>query len=795
MLHDLQFAIRTLRHNPLISGVAVLTLALGIGAATAVFSVADAVLLRPLPFHDPDRLVRIHAVTPEGSAASFSDAAYLDLAAAARTLEGAAAFREVGTSHVLSGDGDPERIIAVPVSASAGSVLGVHPAAGRMFTPDEDRRGAEGRVVLGHALWQRRFGGDRAVLGRLVLLDDRPFVVTGVMPPGFDFPDGADAWIPLAASADRARDDHELAVFGRLAPGATLEEARAELRRFGQQLSAAHPQVSTGWSADALPFSEWFVSPRFREAVWVLLGAVAILILLACANVASLLVAHGTTRQGELRIRAALGADRLRLVRQLFTEAALLALLGTGAGVLVASWSVDALQALGGARVPRLDEVRVNGAVLGFACLAGVASCLLFGIAPAVRGSRLALRQTMDEGTRFTAGGRRLRHGLVVVEVALALLLLVGASLLASSFIRLLQVDPGFDADGALALSIDLPAGRYPEQRVSQFYGALLDRMRAVPGVTAVGATSTNPFREFGFSNDVTPADRAHEAPPSGLMQAGWRSVTPGLFEALRVPIVGGRAFGPEDDARSERVVMVSRSLAGRLWPGEEPVGKRIYWGGTTGRTRSVIGITGDIRDVRLDTDASPMLFVPHAQAELPAMTVIVRTSLPAASIAPALRQAVRDLDAGLPPPEVNEVRTNRAEASAAPRFNLWLLGTFAGVALALALTGVYATLAFTIAERRREIAVRLALGASPGGVLRLVLRSGLAFALAGIVAGTAAALGTTTMLGSLLFEVGPTDPWSFGAAVVVLMATSAVACYLPARRAARLEPAAILRE
>jgi len=275
MLNDLQYAARTLRHNPLIAGVAILTLALGIGASAAVFSVVDAVLLRPLPFHDPDRLVRIHAVTPEGDPFSFADAAYLDLIAGARTLERVAAFREVGMSRVLAGDRDPERIVAVPISASAEGVLGVHPAAGRMFTPDEDRRGAEPRVVLGHRLWQRRFRGDMAIIGRSVMLDDTPFVVTGIMPPGFDFPDGADAWVPLAASADRARDDRELAVFARLAPGATLAEARAELRRFGQQQAEAHAQASAGWSTDALPFSEWLVAPRFREAVWVLLGAVA----------------------------------------------------------------------------------------------------------------------------------------------------------------------------------------------------------------------------------------------------------------------------------------------------------------------------------------------------------------------------------------------------------------------------------------------------------------------------------------------------------------------------------------
>ena len=793
MLQDLRSAIRNLRHNPLIGAVAIIALGLGIGAVTAVFSVVDGVLLRPLPFEDPGKLVRVHATTPEGDPFSSADADYLDLRDSARGFTGIAAFREVGTSRVLTGSGGSERIVAVQVSANAAAVLGVQPALGRFFTPAEDRPGAEGRIVLGHGLWQRRYGADAAILGRAVVVDDKPHVVTGVMPPGFDFPAAADAWLPLAADAARSRDDRELAVFARMAPGTTLATAQSEARASAARLAAAHPEVNAGWSAAVLRFDRWLVAPRFQQAVWVLFGAVALLLLLACANVATLLIAQGTTRQAEMRIRAALGASQLRLRRQLFTEAAVLAALGTGAGVLIAFWSVDAMRILGAGRVPRLETVQVSGAVLRFACLAGIASCVLFGMAPALRGARAAFSDSADATSRHTGSSRRLRHGLVGVEVALALPLLVGAILLATSFVRLLQVDPGFDPDGVTQMTIDLPAARYPDARVAPFYDQLLDRVRALPGVAAAAATSTDPFRQFGFSNTVTPEERAHET-PAGLLQAGWRSVTPGFFETMRIAVLAGRTFGPGDRADAPRVVVVGRSLAERLWPGQDAVGKRIFWGGTSGRTRTVVGVAADIRDVRLDVDPPPMLFVPHAQVDLPSMTVVVRSSLAQAALAPALRSVLQEMDETLPPPAVVALSTSLREASGGARFNLSLLAAVAAVALALALTGVYATMRFTVAERRREVAVRLALGASPRSIVTLILRGGLAVAMIGITAGTAVALATSTVLGSLLYGVAPTDPWSFAAAAGVLFASAALACYLPARRAARLDPAGVLR-
>ena len=794
MLQHLRYALRSLIRTPLVSAAAVLTLGLGIGGATAVFSVVQAVALEPLPFSDPDRLVRIWALTHEGDRFSLGDPDYLDLRAESRSLQQIAAYRDLGATAVLAGDGMPQRITIVPASASLPTVLGVHPQMGRFFSAEEDRPGKpERRLVLSDTLWRSRFGGADTVIGAIVILDDQPFVVTGVMPEGFDFPGRAEAWIPVGADPARDRGDKELAVIGRLAPGVTPAQLGAEMRDIARRASDSHPQTNGGWSAVAVPFSAWLVAPKFRQAVWVLFSAVGLLLLLACANVANLLVAQAASRHGEMRIRTALGASRRRLIQQLITESTLLALLGTAAGVLVAAWSIEAVHVLGAGGMPRLESVRIDGRVLAFACLAGAASCLIFGLVPALHASAVDLRSGMDEGLRHTGRGR-LRHMLVIIEVALALLLVVGAGLMANSFIRLMSAHPGFEMNGAFAMPVELPTSRYPEGRVSGFYAELLERVRAVPGVTAAGATSTNPFREGGFSNSVTPEERAADAPPSGLVQAGWRSVTPGFFAAMGVPVLSGRTFQPADRAGTERVVVVSDTLARRLWPGEAAIGKRIYWGGTTGRTRTVIGVTGDIRDVELEADPAPLLFVPHAQVDLPSMTLVVRSSSGLAVVGPALRSVLRELDAALPAPPIHDIAASRGAAAAAPRFNLSLLAAFATIALVLAATGVYAMVAFTVSSRRRELAVRMALGASGAQVASLVLRSGLRLTLAGVLAGTLAALAGTKVLAGLLYGVAPTDPLTFVAAALTLFVVAAVACYLPAREATRVDPADILR-
>ena len=791
MAQDLVYALRSVRRSPRVAVVAIATLAVGIGAASAVFAVVDAVILRPLPFAAPDALVRIVEVTPDGEPFPYSAANYLDLRADTRTLASVGAYRDPQT--MVLGGGDPERVAAVPMSASAFQVLGIRPVLGRTFTAEDDRPGAAPPpLVIADALWRRRFGGVPASLDRTVTLDGATFVIVGVMPPDFDFPRGADVWIPLRA--DPARDNKELNVIGRLSATATLSQARGEVRVFARRLGETRPQSNAGWSAEVTPLRDWFVAPTFRHAVWIIFGAVGALLLLACANVANLLVAHGASRQAEMRVRAALGASWGRIVGQLLTESAVLAGLGTAAGVLVASWTIAGIRALGSSRVPSLDQVRLDPLVLGFACLAGVASCLLAGLAPATQAAGVDLRAG-TAGSRVTPRGRRMRQTLVVLEVAVALILLAGAGLLANSFVRLLRTDPGFDVTALAAMPIGVPPGRDAGDRVPVFYRELLDRVRAVPGVVAAAATTTNPFRQFGLSNNVTPEERAADAPPSGLVQAGWRSVTPGFLDAMAIPLLAGRDFGPDDRADSERVVIVSRQLARLLWPAGDAVGKRIYWGGTTGRTRTVVGVSGDFQDVHPGQPPPPMLLVPHSQVSLPGMTLVVRTAGDPLAIAPALRAAVRGLDAALPSPEIHDVWSSRGAAAAAPRFQAALVGAFAVIALVLAVTGVYAMLAFSVAERRREIAVRVALGARARDIVGMLLSGGLALTAIGAALGVLGAIAITRVLQSLLFEVAPTDPPTFAAAVVVLVAAAFVACYVPARRAGRIDPLLVLRE
>jgi predicted permease len=797
MVQDLLYATRSLLRQRTGALSAILALGLGIGGTTLVFTVLQAVVLTPLPFEEPDRLMRVWELTRDGDRFSFSDPNFLDLQAQTRTLSHVAAYRDLGMSAVIeTASSEARRIAVVPVSPSLPALLGRATAQGRMFTEAEERvTGAAAPIVLSDRLWHSAFGGDHSVVGRLVRVDGGARTVVGVMPPGFDFPSGADAWVPLGADSNGDRGNKELAVIARMAPGVTVAQVRSELRAIAGNIAVAHPASNAGWSADVASFTDWLVAPRFRQATWMLFASVGLLLMLACANVANLLLARGAARQQELRLRAALGASRTRLAQQLLAEAIVLASAGTAIGVLLAAWGVAVVRSLGGARIPRLDLVSVDGSVLAFACVAGAASALAFGLVPAFTGARQDLRAGMDAGARYTTGGRGLRRTLVVVEVTLAMLLMVGAGLLGASFLRLTTVDVGFDETGTLALPVDLPSSSYPEERVAGFYRELQDRLRSIPSVTAVGATSTNPFRQFGFSNSVTPEERAAEAPPSGLVQAGWRSVTPGLFEALRVPIKAGRVFTEADDGRGERVAIASESLARRLWPGESAIGKRIFWGDTSGRTRTIVGVVGDVRDVQLDAEPGLLLFLPHGQIDLPAMTVIVRVAAETEGVTAALRRVLHEMDPGLPAPDIERVASGRSELTSGPRFNLVLLGTFALIGVVLAATGVYAMLAFAVTERRREMAVRVALGATAERVAGLVLREGMVLATIGVVSGSLLGLAGARVMSGLLFGIQPTDPATFLSAAAVLLVVAIAACLVPARRAVRVDTMTLLRE
>jgi predicted permease len=796
MHQDLRFALRWIRRHSGLAAAIVLTLGLGIGGATAVFSVVHALLLAPLPFPDAGRLVRIYELTPDGDRFPAADPDYFDLARDAGGFAAIGAWRDLGGSAVLAGAGEPQRIQAVPASASFFRVLGVPAALGRTFDEEEERQSTARPLVLSDRLWRSRFGGAPDAIGRTVTLDGAAHVIAGVMPRSFDLPAGADAWVPLAATGAGRRGEKSLALLGRLAPDTSLAEARGGLRAVASAMATRWPESHAGWSADLEPLHDAVVPRRYREAVVVLGGAVTLLLLLACANVANLLLAQSVGRRNEMRLRAALGAGRPRLLRQLLTESGVLALAGSALGLLVAAWSVDLFRRLAAGRIPRIADVSVDATVLAFAALAGMFSCALFGLAPAWQAARVDLRRAMDEGSRYTRASGGPRHALVIVEVALALVLVVMAALTGATLRRLTQVDVGFDQRHVVAVPIELPASHQHDADGGASYVAqAIDALRNLPGVESAAASATNPFVQFGFSNSVTPQERASSAPPSGLVQAGWRSVTPEFFATLRIPIREGRSFETTDVDGRERVAIVSKSLARRLWPGVPAVGRRFYWGDTTGRTRTIVGVAADIRDVRVEDDAPLLVFVPHAQVPMPGMTALVRTAGGPAAVAGSIRATLRTLAPDQPAPAVAAVADNRAARDASPRFNVWLLASFAAIALALAATGVYAILAFWVSERRRELALRLVLGADPGRTARLVLRRGLTLAVAGIAAGAAIALGTTRLIASLLYGVHPADPLTFAASAACLLAVALLACWLPARRAARIDASAVLRE
>jgi putative ABC transport system permease protein len=790
---DLAFALRLMRRNPLLSAAVALTLALGIAANTIVFSVANAVLLRPLPWPEPDQLVRINELTPNGDRFSISDPNFLDFRAQNHSFTDIGAIAFPAPQITLFGGGEPENLTAISCTSSYLRVLGITPALGRTFLEEEGSPGGKARaVVISHGLWTRRFGSDRSVVGGNLNLNGETWTIVGVMPHGSDFPFDADMFVPYAPDPGGNRADHRLEAFGRLKRGVSLDQAREDLGAIAARLSVAYPRSNKDWGVTMRSVKDWIVGPGVRRVVLVLQVAVAMMLLLACANVSALLLARATARRREIAIRTALGAGRSRIVRQLLTEAALLSLAGMGVGLALTEWALPVLIALNPQALPRWEEVSIDSTVLVFTLLVSIGAGLAAGLAPALHISRGRPPDALREsGGGAASGVRHLRGALVAGELALAMTLLIGAALLATSLYKLQNTDPGFEATNVLLAPINLPQNKYPV--AAAFYRELLERIRAIPGVRAAGASIVNPYQGFRPANEVGDPE-AHEQ--SEFVPVQWRTVTPGYFRAMHVPLLRGRYFQASDGRRQPSApVIISDELARRLWPGKDPIGNHVRWNNPRGPEMEVVGVVTGIRDIEIQTTPEPMIFLPHEMTGWPSMTLFIKSSVPPGSVSAAVRKEVWAVDSALPAPALMPLTASLRTATAGPRLNTRLLLLFAGIALIVAAMGVYGVISFEVTGRTHEIGVRTALGATAPSVVRLMLSRGFLLIAIGMVLGVFGAMSLSRFIGSLLYETSSTNWLTYCAAAAVFTSAGTLAAWLPARRAARVDPVIALRE
>jgi putative ABC transport system permease protein len=801
LLQDIRYSVRTLLKSPGFAAVAVIALALGIGANSAIFSAVNAVLLRPLPYKDASRLVMIwqdHRARggPEREWASPSN--FYDWRDHNQVFDHVAAL--VGWGPTLTGQGEPEDLVGAAVSDDTFSMLGVQPSLGRTFRPDEDQPGAEKVVVLSDKLWRRRFGADESLIGKPIILGGDSYTVVGVMPAKFKFPIIGDAelWRTLRPALGKGcgRGCVVLRVIAQLKPGVTIEDARLDMNALASNLAQQYPEADSGIGITLVGLQEQIVGDT-KPVLLVLLGAVAFVLLIACANVANLLLARASSREKEIAIRTALGARRLRLIRQLLTESLLLALIGSSVGLLLAVWMVDLLVAFSPPGAPRVDEIKIDGSVLLFTFGVAVLTGLLFGLIPAVRSSKPDLNQSLKEGkgSGTSASRRSVRSALVVAEVALALMLLIGAGLLMKSFVNLIRVDPGFNAGNVIVASVGLPRTRYPEpNRIITFYDTLLERIKSLPGVQAAGAVSSLPLGGGGTDQDFR-IEGLPEPKPGEEPVAWYSSVTPDYFQTLGVKLIKGRLFTEDDRAGAPPVVVISESMSKRYFSGEEPLGKRIGTGGGDKIVwHEIVGVTADVKHFGLGVEARPSMYLPLAQAPARGMAVAVRTTSDATSIAAVLRSEVAAIDKDLAVSSVRSMQDIVGESVAEPRLTVWLLGIFAAVAMLLSAIGIYGVMSYSVTQRTREIGLRMALGAQASDVLRLVVRQALLLAFVGVAIGLIGAFALTRFMSTLLFEVSASDPATYFVISIILTGVALVASALPARRAIGVDPMVALR-
>lgn len=797
LIKDVRYGVRSLLKRPGFTAVALLTLALGIGANSAMFSAVNAVLLRPLPFPESEQIVSFDGINPAKgiTESNMSVPDFADWKNQNQVFERMAGF-VAGGSLLVSGD-ETERVRGTGVSADFFPLFRTNAMKGRTLGPDDSQKGREPVVVLSHGLWQRRFGADQNVVGTTLSVDGKNTIVVGVMPPGFDYPAQSELWVPfpIDAAAER-RDNRYLSVVTRLKQGVSLPQAQAEMDTINLRLAQAYNETNSGWNVRLTNLRERLVG-EMRSPLLVLLGAVAFVLLIACANVANLLLARATARQKEIAVRTALGASRWRIVRQLLTESVLLSIVGGAIGLWLSIWLTKLLIALSPPNTPRFDEIAPDTRVLAFTLALTVITGLVFGLAPALQVSRPDLNEGLKEGLRSGASGHRnrLRSLLMVSEIALSFMLLVGAGLLIKSFIRLRDVSAGFNPDQVLAVRVSLPFAKYPqgEPRVQLLHQAV-ERLSLLPGVQSAGAVLSLPLGGDTFNVGRGYIREGRPATPEEADGAAYLVATPDYFRTLQIPVVSGRAFTAQDTERTPKVLIVNETMARHLWPGESPIGRRITIWRDEEFPREIVGVVGDTKP-SLDADPGQQMYVPYAQdSGWTGMSLVIRTNGDPTNIAAAMRNEMRSLDKGIP---VFNVRTMNdvLDTSVAPRRTpMLLLSAFAAIALLLAMIGIYGVTAYYVTQRTQEIGIRMALGAQMSDVLKLVLRSGMVLALIGIGAGLVGAFALTRLITTLLFGVNPTDVFTFVSVSLCLLVTALIACYLPARRATKVDPLIALR-
>jgi len=801
LIQDLRLALRALRRTPGFTLIAILCLALGTGATTAIYTVVSAVLLHPLPYVQPEQLVRVYEgqTTNEGFYGSVSPANFLDWQRQNTVFEQLVAYENRSVN--LQGRGTPERLSAVAATGNVFQMLRVGAQTGRTFTPDEARPGASRVAVLSDGAWRTRFGADASIVGRTITLDGEQYTIIGVMPPGFSFPatSTVDIWLPRPFTSDELtqRGNHYLSVVGRMAQGVRLEAALAQMKQIAARLALEYPDADGTRTVKLSSMHDDLFGRNLRTQLYVLLGSSALVLLIACVNVANLLLARGAMRRREVAVRAALGAGAGRLARQFLTESVLLSLLGSGAGLLVAYGGVRGLLALAARDIPHAHPIGLDAGVFVFLVSVALATGIAFGIVPALQSALVDPRDDLADGSRGGSTGRaqrRFRGILVGAEIALSLVLLIGAGLLMKSFIALANTPSGVDSDHVITFHVSVSGERIDSSATTSFYEPALRRIAALPGVTSAGITSLLPLQGYWWNSSFDieghpPAERGKEP------VAEFRATSAGYFTALRIPILEGRNFTDHDAAGAPQVMLVNRTLVQRYFPNEDPIGQRLRL--DTALVFTIVGVVGDTRGASLGQAPMPEFYLPYQQLAgwLPTdMTFTVRTEVPPAGVVPAIREAIRAVDPSLPIFRVETMDEVVSRSLSSSRLYMWLLGTFAIIALALATAGIYGVTSYIVTQRTREMGIRLALGAQPASLKAMVVRQEVMVALAGTAAGLLGAYAATRVLASFLHGVSVTDPVVYVSVAFVLVAIATLASYIPARRATRVDPTTALR-